>query len=226
VHNLVHARLEVLSRNLNHTTAIEQQPELQFELQCQPPKDLHFSSYKLYSCTNPPTPLFPTPAPQNMATENKRISQAGTVVMVLHTILEIGVGLMMFVSGESSTAGAGEAEIKNGAYRLYKRWHAAGLISMGLLGLLGACHSYSTSEGKAVRKVVVLVCCTFHTLAMIAMFIAAAVEDVMVIDGEEEELVQTWAGATVANIHLWFAFMFGCVLVTVFKAGKAGVTAQ
>jgi hypothetical protein len=108
-----------------------------------------------------------------------------------HTLLELGVGSSLFATGQVMSDPE-ESRKCSGRDKLWKRWHASGLLGFGYIGYLGF-------TNQVVKPQCVQVCAIFHALAASAMVLAA------------QESALTWKEATVGNIHLYIALGFSAV---------------
>jgi hypothetical protein len=110
-----------------------------------------------------------------------------------HTLLELGVGSFLFATGRvTPDMDPEESQKCSGRDKLWKRWHASGLLGFGYIGYLGF-------TNQVVKPQCVQVCAIFHALAASAMVLAA------------QESALTWKEATVGNIHLYIALGFSAV---------------
>lgn len=138
-----------------------------------------------------------------------------SIIIGLHAILELAVGAGIFAVGHYeyvSTTGALIAV--TGPSKLFARFHGGSLFSFGVLGALGLKADPATTDGKAVRDMVIWTCMLFHMLAVIAAMMAT-VDDKGESSVGPKVPVETWGSATVANLHLYFALGFVLALPVV-----------
>jgi hypothetical protein len=112
-----------------------------------------------------------------------------------HTFLEVGVGSVIFATGIVPTsADPIAAEKTTGNDKLWKRFHAVGLLSMAYIGAVGLAPNDESSKTLALE-----VCGLFHSLAMLVPMLALN-------DG-----IGSLKEATIFNVHLYVALGFGAV---------------
>jgi hypothetical protein len=110
-----------------------------------------------------------------------------------HTVLELGAGSAIFATGQISPGMDPKESLKcSGRDRLWKRFHASGLLAMSYVGYIGLAN-------PEVKPHCVHVCALFHAAAASAMVLAA----------QEGEL--PWRDATVGNLHIYIALGFAAV---------------
>ena len=109
-------------------------------------------------------------------------------------MLETLAGALLFYRGKAGISspsklervkgsGPGETLNRSGRVtRLYKRWHASGLLAVALLGALAIRADENTEGGEAVRKTTSYVLAAFHTCCVVAAGLA--------IRDEAEEIVK------------------------------------
>jgi hypothetical protein len=127
-----------------------------------------------------------------------------SVVLGLHTALELSAGALIGYQGHYRNAvpRQGALVAVSGPSKLFARWHACGLLAVGIAGALGLSYDASTPEGAAVRTVVLTICMCFHFLAGLAM--VAATQDA---EDDGGAMVMTWPSATLTNIHFYFGLL-------------------
>ena len=113
-----------------------------------------------------------------------------------HTAMEVVAGGLIYTTGVASIDPV-EGKKRSGSDKLWKRWHASGLLALGYVGLIGL---GVVGDGKAkTKKFALETCGIFHGLAALAPMVALR-------DG-----LSTVTDATVLNLHLWMAAGFGAL---------------
>ena len=115
-----------------------------------------------------------------------------TLLLGFHTVLEGGFGALIFVSGKPPDA----KNPYSGEDKLWKRWHAAGLVAMAYMGYLGLTQA-------ALKPFAIQTCAVFHGTAGLAQIMA-------VVDG-----TQSVKEGVLTNMHLFVAVGFGAALLGV-----------
>lgn len=111
-----------------------------------------------------------------------------------HTAMELIAGSALFLTGVASVDPV-EGKKRSPTDKLYKRWHAAGLLSLGYVGLLGL---GVVGDGQDnTKKNAIDSCAIFQGLAGLAQLLAFR-------DGQN-----TLMDATLLNMHMWMAIGFG-----------------
>ena len=110
----------------------------------------------------------------------------------IHTLIETKPGLMIFYKGTTESLDPIEGKKCTGRDKLWKRWHASGLLAMAHVGYLGMIKpEYQLSACT--------ICGTFHTMGTVAMLLAYQDGTVSLKD------------ALPLNVHLYCAGMFAAI---------------
>jgi hypothetical protein len=118
------------------------------------------------------------------------------VLLGVHTAIEFLAGGALFATGIASMDPEEGTKI-SATNKLWKRWHASGLLALGYVGLLGL---GVVGDGKSnTRTLAVQACGILHGMAGLAQVLALR-------DG-----LGTVHGATVLNLHLWMGVGFASV---------------
>lgn len=115
-----------------------------------------------------------------------------TLLLGFHTVLECVAGLTLFVLGKPPDAS--NKKPFTGEDKLWKRWHASGLIAMGYLG-------YAGLTQPDLKPFVLQTCMLFHGTAGLAQLVAV------------KEGSQSVKEGVFGNMHMYIALGFAAAVL-------------
>jgi hypothetical protein len=115
------------------------------------------------------------------------------ILLGFHTLLELAAGSPIYANGKVSPKMDPEESKKDSPRdKVWKRWHASGLLAMAYVGYIGL-------KDDGAKTPAVEACTLFHSLCAGVSFLAWA------------EGTMSLKEATVGNVHLHLALGFGAV---------------
>jgi hypothetical protein len=120
-------------------------------------------------------------------------ASVSTCLLGLHTAIELGSGTVVFWTGNAGSADPAESKKNTGRDKMWKRWHASGLLALGYVGYLGLTKPELTSISCQL-------CGMFHSLATLSVILAY------------QDSTVDFIQAVPYNLHAYFALGFGAVV--------------
>jgi hypothetical protein len=128
------------------------------------------------------------------------VASFSTYLLGFHTLLECGAGFTIFQSGTvPDSVDPQEALKTTGRDKLWKRWHASGLLAMAYVGYLGI------TQPEHFQMAAVQTCGIFHSVAAIAGLLAYKDSTLSFNEGVSQ------------NIHIYVGIGFALVGVGILE---------
>jgi hypothetical protein len=127
-------------------------------------------------------------------------ASVSTYLLGFHMLLECGAGFTIFQSGAApASADPDEALKTTGRDKLWKRWHASGLLAMAYVGYLGV------TQPESLKMPAIQTCGIFHSFALISSILAY------------QDSTINLNQALWQNVHLYVAIGFASVAVGILE---------